>query len=393
MSRPAGRRAAVLVMDGVGAGAAVDADAFGDAGADTLGHVARAAGGLRVPRLERLGLGCVAPLQGVAAPEAPEAVVGRLAERSAGKDTTTGHWELMGLRTDRPFPVYPEGFPPEVMEPFAAAAGRGWLCNRPASGTEVIERYGEEHMRTGSLIVYTSADSVFQIAAHEGVVPPEELYRICRAAREILSGPRAVSRVIARPFEGAPGAFARTRRRKDFSVPPHGPTALDLLVEAGVRVEGVGKIKQIFAGRGVDGEHLMDDNRHGMALATSLLGELEHGMVFANLIDFDMLYGHRQDASGFAACLEALDEDLGPLMAALRPDDLLVLTADHGNDPCDDSTDHSREWVPLLVHRPGADPAAARWVGEFGDVGQTVLAWLAPEASRDGLSGRPIPLP
>jgi phosphopentomutase len=387
------RRAVVLVMDGVGAGAAVDADRFGDAGSDTLGNVSRAVGGLRLPTLEGLGLGAVEPLEGVREVGAPTALVGRLAERSAGKDTTTGHWELMGLRTEVPPPVYPDGFPPEVMEPFAAAAGRGWLCNAPASGTEVIERYGEEHMRTGDLIVYTSADSVFQIAAHEDVVPPEELYRICRAAREILSGPHAVSRVIARPFEGTPGSFARTRRRKDFSVPPHGPTALDRLVEAGVRVEGVGKIWQIFAGRGVDGEHLMQDNHDGMRLATGLLGDLERGLIFVNLIDFDMLYGHRNDPRGFADCLEELDRDLAVMLGALGEEDLLLVTADHGNDPTTPSTDHSREWVPLLVHRAGRDPGGARWVGEFGDVGQTALAWLAPDAPRDGLSGRPIPLP
>jgi phosphopentomutase len=387
------RRAVVLVMDGVGAGAAVDADAFGDAGSDTLGHVAEAVGGLRLPRLERLGLGLVAPLSGVASVDAPAAVVGRLAERSAGKDTTTGHWELMGLRTETPFPTYPDGFPSEVMDAFSERTGRGWLYNAPASGTEVIERFGEEHLRSGRWIVYTSADSVFQIAAHEDVVPPEELYAACRTAREILAGPHAVSRVIARPFEGRPGAFERTRRRKDFSLAPHGPTALDRLVDAGVRVEGVGKIKQIFAGRGVDGEHLMESNHHGMALCRELLGRLERGLVFANLIDFDMLYGHRNDPQGFGACLEELDADLGRLIEEMGPDDLLVVTADHGNDPTTASTDHSREWVPLLAYLPGADPAGRRWVGEFGDVGQTVLEWLAPTASREGLSGRPIALP
>ena len=383
-------RVIVLVMDGVGAGAAVDADRYGDAGSDTLGNTARAVGGLRLPTLERLGLGCVLPLAGVAEVTRPEALVGRLAERSAGKDTTTGHWELMGLRTDQPFPTYPEGFPDDVMAAFAAATGRGWLCNRPASGTEVIDRYGAEHMRTGALIVYTSADSVFQIAAHEGVVPLEELYDDCRAARAILTGEHAVSRVIARPFVGEPGSFERTRNRKDFSVEPHGPTALDRLTEAGVPVEGVGKIKQIFAGRGVGGEHLMRDNHDGMEISTRLLGEVGHGLVFANLIDFDMLYGHRNDARGFADCLEEFDADLGPLMGAMRDGDLLVVTADHGNDPTTPSTDHSREWVPLIAWEPRRDPAGGRWVGEFGDVGQTALARLAPRADRDGLSGRPV---
>ena len=383
-------RVVVLVMDGVGAGAAVDADRYGDEGSDTLGNTARAVGGLRLPILERLGLGCVLPLAGVADVARPEAVVGRLAERSAGKDTTTGHWELMGLRTDRPFPTYPDGFPDEVMDAFSAATGRGWLCNRPASGTEVIDRYGEEHLRTGALIVYTSADSVFQIAGHERVVPPEDLYEDCRRARAILTGPHAVSRVIARPFVGEPGSFERTRNRKDFSLEPHGPTALDRLTEAGVPVEGVGKIKQIFAGRGVGGEHLMRDNHDGMEITNRLLGEVDHAMVFANLIDFDMLYGHRNDARGLADCLEEFDADLGPLMGAMRDGDLLIVTADHGNDPTTPSTDHSREWVPLVAWEPGHDPGGGRWVGEFGDVGQTALLRLAPHADRDGLSGRPV---
>lgn len=386
------RRAIVLVMDGVGCGAAPDAEAFGDGASHTLGHVAAAVGGLRLPTLERLGLGHVARLAGVARVARPHALAGRLAPRSAAKDTTSGHWELMGLLTRTPPPVYPHGFPPEVMENLAERAGRGWLCNAPASGTEVIERFGPEHLRTGALIVYTSADSVFQIAAHEALVPPEELYRACRVAREILAGPHAVSRVIARPFIGSPGSFSRTRRRRDLSLEPHGPTALDRLTEAGVPVEGVGKIRQIFAGRGVGGEHLMDGNRHGMRIATDLLRWVERGLVFVNLIDFDMLFGHRNDPAGFAACLEELDADLGPLMDAMRPDDLLVLTADHGNDPTTPGTDHSREWVPLLAYRPGVEPAGPPWTGQLSDVGRTVLAWLAPDAPAEDLAGAPLPL-
>ena len=383
----------MLVLDGVGAGAAVDADRFGDAGADTLGHVAAAVGGLRVPALERLGLGAVAPLAGVAVPDRPAALVGRLAERSAAKDTTTGHWELMGRRTDVAPPTYPDGFPPEVMDAFAAATGRGWLCNAPASGTDVLEAFGAEHLRTGDPIVYTSADSVFQVAAHEDAMGREELYAACAAARAILTGPHAVSRVIARPFRGRPGAFARiSAGRRDLALPPGGPTALDRLTEAGVPVHGVGKIAQVFARRGVPHDHPTAGNAEGMATVTALLGELEAGLVFANLIDFDQLYGHRNDPDGFAACLEEFDAALPALLGALRPGDLLIVTADHGNDPTFPSTDHNREWVPLLAHVAGWDPAGARWVGEFGDVGQTALARLAPDEARDGLSGRPIPL-
>jgi phosphopentomutase len=384
----------VLVLDGVGVGAAVDADRFGDAGADTLGHVAAVVGGLRVPALERLGLGAIAPLAGVGVPDRPSALVGRLAERSAAKDTTSGHWELMGCRTDVAPPTYPDGFPAEVMDAVAAATGRGWLCNAPASGTQVLDDFGLEHLRTGAPIVYTSADSVFQIAAHEDVMPREELYAACAAARAILAGPHAVSRVIARPFTGRPGAFERIAAgRKDLSLLPGGPTALDRLTAAGVPVHGVGKIAQVFAGRGVPHDHRTASNAEGIATVAALLGELEAGLVFANLIDFDQLYGHRNDPAGFAACLREFDAALPALLGALRPGDLLIITADHGNDPTFPSTDHNREWVPLLVHVPGRDPACARWAGEFGDVGQTVLALLAPEAPRDGLSGRPIALP
>ena len=381
------------MLDGVGAGAAVDADRFGDAGADTLGHVAAAAGGLRVPNLERLGLGLVAPLAGVAEVARPAALVGRLAERSPAKDSTTGHWELMGCRTDVAPPTYPEGFPSEVMEALTAATGLRWLCNAPASGTEVIERFGVEHLRTGRPIVYTSADSVFQLAAHQDVMDAEALYAACRAARAVLAGPHAVSRVIARPFAGRPGAFRRTAGRRDLALPPPRPTALDALAEAGVPVHGIGKVAQLFAGRAIAQDHPAAGNHEAMGIVGDLLQGLDAGLFLANLIDFDTLHGHRNDPAGFAACLEDLDRDLGDLLPALRPDDLLILTADHGNDPTLPSTDHTREWVPLLVDVPGRDPGEARWVGELGDVGQTVLAALAPAAPRTGLSGRPIPLP
>lgn len=387
------RRAVVLVLDGVGAGAAVDADAFGDAGSDTLGNTARAVGGLRLPVLEGLGLGTVAPIAGLRPVERPLALCGLLRERSAGKDTTTGHWELMGLLTREPFPVYPHGFPSEVMRAFAARTGRGWLCNAPASGTEVIARLGEEHMRTGDLIVYTSADSVFQVAAHEDVVPVDELYRACLAAREILDGPHRVARVIARPFTGAPGAFTRTHRRRDFSVPPHGPTVLDVLTGHGLTVAGVGKIGQIFAGRGVTVDRPSAGNADGMRITGELLDDGDAALVFVNLVDFDSSFGHRNDPPGFAACLAEFDAALPALLGRLGEHDLLLVTADHGNDPTTPSTDHSREWVPLLIVRPGREAGGARWVGEYADAGRTVLEWLAPGAPVGGLAGRPVPLP
>jgi phosphopentomutase len=385
-------RAIVVVLDGVGAGAADDAERFGDAGADTLGHVASAVGGLRLPTLERLGLGCVAPIAGVAAPARPDAVTGRLAEASAAKDSAVGHWELMGLVTERAPPTYPDGFPPGVMEAFARATGRGWLCNAPASGTEAIARFGPEHLRTGALIVYTSADSVFQVAAHEDVVAREELDACCRAAREILTGPHAVLRVIARPFTGEPGAFVRTAGRRDLALPPTGPTALDLLSDAGVRVEGVGKIGQLFAGRGLTGDHPTADNADGVRTIRALLRGLEAGALVANLLDQDTLHGHRNDPRGFAACLERLDAGLAGVLGDLRPGDLLIVTADHGNDPTHPGTDHTRERVPLLAHVAGADHAGARWEGEFADVGRTLLARLGVEAG-GAVAGRPIPLP
>jgi phosphopentomutase len=383
----------VLVMDGAGAGAAVDADAYGDSGSDTLGNTARAVGGLRAPVLGALGLGCVAPIVGIPPVARPLAVCGLLRERSAGKDTTTGHWELMGLRTDRPFPVFPEGFPPEVMDAFARATGRGWLGNVPASGTEVIARLGEEHLRTGRLIVYTSADSVFQVAAHTDVVPVAELYGACEAARRILDGPWRVGRVIARPFTGPPGAFTRTAGRRDYAVPPHGPTVLDRLTRGGVRVEGVGKIGQIFAGRGIAGDHHTAGDREGMQTVARLLDDLPRGLVFANLVDFDSRFGHRNDPAGWAECLAAFDEDLGRLIPRLGREDLLLVTADHGNDPTTPSTDHSREWVPLLALRPGRDPGGSRWLGEFADCGRTALEWLLPGDPAPGIAGRPVPLP
>jgi phosphopentomutase len=365
----------VCVLDGAGAGELPDAAAYGDAGAATLRHVIERSG-VALPNLATLGLGEVVGLP-LGAPRA-DATWGRLAQRGAGKDTTAGHWELMGLVLERPFPTYPHGFPPEVIEPFEAAIGRRVLCNRPASGTEIIAELGEEHVRSGRPIVYTSADSVFQVACHEAVVPVEQLYEWCRAARDILGGRHAVGRVIARPFEGEPGAFRRTRRRRDFSLAPTGPTYLDLLHAAGVPVVGVGKIGEIFVQRGISIDDHTTDNSAGIAASLRYLQQTDHGLIFANLVDFDMVWGHRNDVAGFAAGLAEVDAAIPRFVGALRPGDALIICADHGVDPTTPGTDHSREYSPLLALglRPG------RHDGFQQDVGATAYHLLtggAPE--------------
>ncbi len=370
-------RCLLITLDGAGVGALPDAEEFGDAGANTLMHVAEAVGGLRLPNLATLGLGNILPLEGVMPAPRPQALFGKLREHSLGKDTTAGHWELMGVITEKPFRVYPDGFPPEIIDEFEERTGRGVLGNKPASGTEIIEELGEEHMRTGRLIVYTSSDSVFQIAAHEDVVPVEELYDHCRTAREIMRGEHEVVRVIARPFVGGPGDFTRTRARRDFSVvPPR--TYLNVISELKVPVHGIGKISQIYAGSGVAHEHKSESNAHGIELSIELMNELEEGLVFANLVDFDMLWGHRNDAEGFAGGLEELDEAVPELVAACRPGDLLMITADHGCDPLHPGTDHTREYVPLL----------ARMGGEMFTAGGSMFDAAVPESGQDGQSGR-----
>lgn len=346
-------RVFVCVLDGVGAGELPDAAAYGDAGSATLQHVMERTA-VRLPNLTGLGLGAiVGPLRradgGVLGPPRPEATYGRLLSRGAGKDTTTGHWELMGLVLERPFPTYPHGFPPEVIEPFEAAIGRPVLCNRPASGTGIIAELGDEHVATGRPIVYTSADSVFQVACHEDVIPVKELYRWCASAREILRGEHAVGRVIARPFAGRSGAYARTPRRRDFSLPPTGPTYLDLLHERGAPVVGVGKIGEIFAQRGVDVDDHTTDNTAGIAACLRHLDEMDEGLLFANLVDFDQTWGHRNDVDGFAAGLAEVDRALPDFERRLRRGDAMLLCADHGVDPTTLSTDHSREYSPLLA--------------------------------------------
>ena len=374
-------RVFVCVLDGAGAGELPDAAAYGDAGSSTLRHVVEATG-VELPNLASLGLGEAIGVP-MGAPRAA-ATYGRLLERGAGKDTTTGHWEMMGLVLERPFPTYPEGFPPEVLRPFEAAIGCGVLCNEPASGTEVIERLGDEHVRSGRPIVYTSADSVFQIACHEDVVPVSRLYEWCSIARRILQGPHAVGRVIARPFEGVSGQYRRTPRRRDFSLPPTRPTYLDLLHERRVPVVGVGKIGEIFVQRGVDVDDHTTDNTAGIAACGRHLRELDHGLLFANLVDFDMLWGHRNDVAGFAGGLVAVDAAVREWIAALRPGDAMVLCADHGVDPTTPSTDHSREYSPLLA----LGLAAGRYDGSLEDVGATAFGLLTNEAPP--LAGRVI---
>jgi phosphopentomutase len=374
-------RVFVCVLDGVGAGALPDAAAYGDEGANTLLHVIERTG-VRLPNLAGLGLGDVLGLP--LGPPRADAAYGRLLERGAGKDTTTGHWEMMGLVLERPFPTYPEGFPPEVIAPFESAVGRRVLANRPASGTEIIAELGEEHLRTGRPIVYTSADSVFQIACHEAVVPVPQLYDWCAAARAILQGPHAVGRVIARPFEGEAGDFRRTLRRRDFSLPPTGPTYLDLLAERDVPVVGVGKIGEIFVQRGVGVDDHTTNNAAGIAACLRHLEEMDDGLLFANLVDFDMVWGHRNDVEGFAAGLAEVDAAVPAWVAALREEDVLIVCADHGVDPTTAGTDHSREYAPLLAL--GVPPG--RHDGEFGDVGATAFALLTGEPP--ALAGRLI---
>ena len=384
-------RACVIVLDAVGAGALPDAAAYGDEGSDTLGNVARAVGGLDLPNLEALGLGNVEPLEGCPPQPGAPAVAGRLVERSKGKDTTAGHWELMGVVTQTPFPTYPQGFPHDVIDPFGHRTGRGVLGNKAASGTEIIQELGEEHQRTGKWIVYTSADSVFQVAAHEETIPLEELYEACKIARnEILVGKHAVGRVIARPFVGDPGNYARTPNRHDFSLEPRRPNYLTLVREAGHTVQGVGKIGDIFAGRDIDTSRPTQSNIDGIVQTETLLREIDEGLVFTNLVETDMLWGHRNDPLNFHRCLQDFDRRLPDLLDALRPQDLLILTSDHGCDPTTPSTDHSREHALLLAYVEGRNAAGRIHEGEFADVGSTVNAWLGGKSPGKQLPGEPI---
>ena len=366
-------RAFVIVIDACGAGELPDSADYGDAGANTLGHVAEAAGGLDLPVLTRLGLGNIMPLAG--APPVDDPVThGRLHPLGPGKDTITGHWELMGVITPVPLRTYPEGFPDEILDALRDATGRGILCNRPYSGTEVIDDFGEQHMKTGDLIVYTSADSVLQIAAHVDVVPPAELYAACAAAREIMTGEHAVGRVIARPFRGEPGAFERTEGRRDIALNPPSRSYMLELQASGVCVHTVGKIGQVFNGVGVDESHKGSTNPAAIAATGELIRELDAGFVFANLVETDQVFGHRNDVPGFHGALKEIDAAVGQWLEHLDPErDLFVVTADHGVDPTLPGTDHTREHVPLLGRFAGD---GARRDGPFADVGASVLRWL-----------------
>ena len=384
----ADRRAAIIVLDGVGCGGAADARLYGDVGSDTLGNVSRAVTGFTLPNLRAYGIGNLAALNGVPPAEQPLGAWGVMEPRSAGKDSTTGHWEICGLLLDSPFPTYPHGFPAAVIDEFARLTSRGVLGNKPASGTAVLDEYGAEHRRTGNWIVYTSADSVFQIAAHEETVPPAELYGACLTARELLRGQHGVSRVIARPFAGEPGAWKRTAGRRDFSLPPPGPTLLDRLAERQIPRVGVGKVDDLFAGRGITSIHT-ETNAEAYALIEGALAAMHRGLLLANVIEFDQTWGHRNDIPGFTRGLVELDRSMPRLLNGVREDDLVIFTADHGNDPTTPSTDHSREIVPLLVFGPKVRPADLGRRHTFADIGQTVADFLGVPALGAGTSFLP----
>jgi phosphopentomutase len=371
-----------IVLDSVGIGSMPDYAAYGDQPSDTLGNIVRRRG-LHVPNLLAMGLGNLKPMEGLPAAAHPSAAFGRCALASPGKDTTTGHWELAGIHLEKPFPLFPNGFPRDILDPFEARIGRSSIGNKAASGTEIIKELGERHMRTGSPIVYTSADSVFQVAAHEEVIPLWELYKICETAREILRGPYEVGRVIARPFLGEPGAFRRTENRKDFAVPPPKGMLLDRLDEAGVFVYSVGKIFDVFLGRGIRDHVKSKNNSDGMAKTAAALEEVPEGLIFTNLVDFDQNFGHRNDVEGYANALEEFDQWLPDFTRRLTPHDLLILTADHGCDPTTASTDHSREYVPLIAFSPAKTGGANLGTrSTLSDIGQTVAANFSTTISK-----------
>ncbi len=377
----------VIVLDGVGVGALPDADEYGDMGSNSLANTAQAVGGLDLPNMEKMGLGNLTNILGVPPREKTLGAYGKMTEISAGKDSVTGHWELMGVYSRTPMPTYPDGFPPEVMEPFKARTGYGVLANRPASGTEIIKELGEAHLRTGKLIVYTSADSVFQIAAHEDIVPVDELYRVCRIAREILRGKHAVGRVIARPFRGEPGSFWRTERRHDFPLLPPRPTVMNKLLDAGYDVAAVGKIDDLFGNSGISLNKHTTNNADSIAALLDFLPQDFQGLLLANLIEYDMIYGHRNDPQGYAGALKYFDDQLPEIVRAMRPTDVGVIVADHGVDPTTESTDHSREYVPLLVFGAPVKPSVDLGVREtFADLAATIAENFDLEPPEVGLS-------
>lgn len=381
------KRVILIVLDGVGIGELPDAYKFHDEGSNTLANIAKVVGGLNLPNMEKLGLSNIHRILGIKPQDRPLAYFGKMAEKSPGKDTTTGHWEIAGLILDKPFPTYPHGFPKEIIERFEREIGRKILGNYPASGTEIIQKLGEEHIRTGYPIVYTSADSVFQIAVHEEVIPVEELYRMCEIARDILRGEHAVARVIARPFLGEKGNFYRTPRRKDFSLPPPRKTLLDFLKENGKDVIGVGKIEDIFAGRGLTCSLHQDNNKEGMENIIKAWNLLKDGIIFVNLVDFDMVYGHRNNIKGFAKALEEFDSFLPNIISLLEDEDWLIITADHGCDPTTESTDHSREYVPLLLYSKSFTyPKSLGILSSFSYLGKTIADYFNIENDLDGES-------
>lgn len=381
------KRAILVVLDGVGAGANPDAHAYGDDGASSLEHCAQAIGGLELPNLGSIGLGNITPILGTPPIERAKGGYGRMAEAGAGKDSVTGHWEITGVVLQKPLPTYPHGFPPEVVEQFEHAIGRRVLGNKPASGTEIIKELGEEHVRTGRPILYTSADSVFQVAAHQDVIPLEELYHMCRLARNMLTGENAVGRVIARPFIGTPGNFKRTEHRRDFSLAPLGTTLLDILKESGKEVIGIGKIEDLFAGRGLTERDHTETNRDGMEATLRWLGRDFTGLLFVNLVEFDMLWGHRRDSQGYAQALREVDSWFAQVQQVMRPDDAIFFSADHGVDPTYRGSDHTREEVPLLAY--GKPVRAGVNLGvraTFADLGQTLAQALGVEPLAAGTS-------
>lgn len=382
------KRIFLIVLDSVGIGELPDAKDYNDEGAHTLGHIAERMDGLNVPNLAALGLGHIEHLQGVSADAPPVAAFGKMKEISLGKDTTTGHWEIMGLCVEIPFKTWPNGFPESLIAPFSEKIGRGVLGNKPASGTEIIEELGEEHMRTGDVIVYTSADSVFQVAAHEDVVPLEELYKICQIARELtLEDKHSVVRVIARPFVGEPGNFTRTANRRDFSVSPPGKTVMNKLEDAGYTSIALGKISDIYAGEGVTESIKTKSNMDGVDKLLNTMDKQFTGLAFINLVDFDALYGHRRNPTGYGEALEEFDRRLPEILTAITDDDLLIITADHGNDPIHHGTDHTREYVPLLVYHKGLTAGKALGIREtFADIGATIADNFGIEKPKIGTS-------
>lgn len=379
-------RAVIVVADSMGCGEMPDSAKYGDAGADTLGHIAESAG-LKIPNLQKMGLANIHPLKGVEPEQNPSAAYARVAELSNGKDTTTGHWEIAGLITEKAFPTYPEGFPADLMAEFERETGKGTIGNYPASGTQIIADLGEEHMKTGKLIVYTSADSVFQIAAHEEIVPIADLYRYCEIARRILKGDHPVSRVIARPFVGTPGNFTRTENRRDYALQPPTDTLLDVLKANGKTVIGVGKIEDIFCHRGLTDSYHTGNNHAGLDKLEELLkADTGSGLIFVNLVDFDMLYGHRRNPEGYRDAIEYMDAFIPRLTAAMRDDDALIITADHGCDPCHTGSDHTREHVPLLWYSKGVKGGHLGNLRSYADISATILDLFGIKSDLAGTS-------